>query len=343
MTDEPYFDYGCEPHGFDRHWHDHMSPHGELHSGEDLWDMRCHPDCDDQLAVFSTVGRGLKGNGYKVRVIEGDSGETFLEGLREDSATGEYSRDWVSDNIDGGKLTYKYNLHPFTSPKTFTITFAYHKTGDDKDDWTWTTPSIPYIWGDEDINVPSIEAFDGLQEQIDALTEQNAAQADALEDLAGRVAALEAAKTELEKEIAALKRSRSDILDHIYGQRDDHSGQEGWEHRLGGDVWLGPGISAGSGAGMLAGEIYWNYDVPDSPFAHGDTLIPVGNLNVYGGYDPNASGVNAVALLRTHSPVDEGDIWARLDSNNNLTGMWQYYPRAASSTNGWLRVAELND
>lgn len=342
MTDEPYFDYG-----FDSHWHDHMSPHGEPHSGEDLWDMRCHPDCDDQLAVFSSVGRGLKGDGYKVRVIEGDSGETFLEGLRQDSTTGEYSRDWVSSNIDGGKLTYKYNLHPFTSPKTFTITFAYHKTGDEEDDWTWTTPSIPYIWGDEDINVPSIDAFDGLQEQIDALAaadDSNYATLNGLiQPLIQSNADLQARVTSLEGELTALKNTVYDILDHVYGSYNTHSGSSDWLHFTGGDVYVGSGTVEAQGRTLSAGNVYWNFLVSNqlSSTQNIETYLPVGNLNVYGGYHPSGtSPVTSNGVLRTHPEASQGDVWVRDDAqpggtHGSLTGAWEHNGSA------WVKVADL--
>lgn len=110
------------------------------------------PDCDDQIPVFSRVGRGLRGDTYKVEVDDPDSAsETHLHGYYVDQATGEVHSDWTSENINGGQLSYQYNLRPFTIPQTFTITFIYRRPG--RMEWTWTTPAIPYVWSvDEDGN-----------------------------------------------------------------------------------------------------------------------------------------------------------------------------------------------
>lgn len=103
------------------------------------------PGCDDQLPLISRVGRGIHGDGYKVEIDDPDSvTETHLHGYEVDGATGEIRSDWVSENINGGQLSYQYNLRPFTIPQTFTITFIYRRPG--RPEWTWTTPAIPYIW-----------------------------------------------------------------------------------------------------------------------------------------------------------------------------------------------------
>ena len=110
------------------------------------------PGCDDQLPLISRVGRGIHGDGYKVEIDDPDSAsETHLHGYEVDGATGEVTSDWVSENINGGELSYQYNLRPFTIPQTFTITFIYRRPG--RPEWTWTTPAIPYVWSiDEDGN-----------------------------------------------------------------------------------------------------------------------------------------------------------------------------------------------
>lgn len=110
------------------------------------------PGCDDQLPLISRVGRGIHGDGYKVTIDSPDStSETHLHGYDVDGATGEVKSDWVSENINGGELSYQYNLRPFTIPQTFTITFVYRRPG--RPEWTWTTPAIPYVWSiDEDGN-----------------------------------------------------------------------------------------------------------------------------------------------------------------------------------------------
>ena len=111
-------------------------------------DDRCAPDCSDQLPTFAVVGRGLQGDGFKVELHEGDNcHETYLEGITVDSATGEMHSEWVSENINGGVLSYQYNLRPYTNPRTFTITFIYRRPGREGHcEWSWTTPAIPYIW-----------------------------------------------------------------------------------------------------------------------------------------------------------------------------------------------------
>lgn len=110
----------------------------------------CAPRCDDQLPVFSRVGRGIQGDGFYVEVADPDTtNETHLEGFKYDAASKEWSSEWVSENINGGELRYQYNLRPFTVPQTFTITFIYKRPG--RPEWSWTTPAIPYIWTvDED-------------------------------------------------------------------------------------------------------------------------------------------------------------------------------------------------
>lgn len=105
----------------------------------------CAPDCDDQLPLISRVGRGIKGDGFYVRVTDPDSTTmTKLEGLSYDEASKEWHSEWISENINGGELQYQYNLRPYTIPRTFTITFIYRRP--ERDEWSWTTPAIPYIW-----------------------------------------------------------------------------------------------------------------------------------------------------------------------------------------------------
>ncbi|WP_298049580.1 hypothetical protein [uncultured Bifidobacterium sp.] len=106
---------------------------------------RAAPDCDDQLPTISTVGRGPQGYGYKVEISDPDTcTETYLEGFLYDPVTGEYKSEWKSENINGGELSYQYNLRPHTIPRTFTITFIYRRPG--RCEWSWTTPAIPYVW-----------------------------------------------------------------------------------------------------------------------------------------------------------------------------------------------------
>lgn len=105
------------------------------------------PDCDDQLAIFSKVGRGPKGNGFKVVIKSDDDAETYLEGLTVDPDTGEEVSSWVTENINGGSLRYQYRFYNNTDPKMFTITFSYIRPG--RREWHWTTPLIPYVWSED--------------------------------------------------------------------------------------------------------------------------------------------------------------------------------------------------
>lgn len=121
----------------------HRMPEPHRH----LKPARC---CDDQLPLFSRVGRGIKGDGFKVVISDPDTtDETHLEGLSYDEASKEWTSEWISENINGGELRYYYTLRPYTIPQTFTITFKYNRPG--RPEWSWTTPAIPYIWTvDED-------------------------------------------------------------------------------------------------------------------------------------------------------------------------------------------------
>lgn len=102
-------------------------------------------DCDDQLPLISRVGRGLKGDSAHVIVSDPDTcSETHLEGMVYDEASRTWHSEWVSENINGGELSYQYNLRPYTIPRTFTITFIYRRPG--RCEWSWTTPALPYIW-----------------------------------------------------------------------------------------------------------------------------------------------------------------------------------------------------
>ena len=159
------------------HGHHHMHPdpghhhpepyqHDGMHPGEHPWDYphfagfarHCAEHCDDQLPLFSQVGRGLQGDGYFVRLVQDDDMETYLEGMTYDPHTGAYTHDWFSHNVNGGKLSYRYNFYPNTDPQTFTITFKLNRPDyvdtedvpsqqpDKQKGWEWTTPKIPYIW-----------------------------------------------------------------------------------------------------------------------------------------------------------------------------------------------------
>lgn len=103
------------------------------------------PECNDNIPVFSNVGRGIKGDAFFVKVSDPDGAcQTYLEGMSYDEATKEWTTEWRSENINGGCLSYQYKLRPYTVPQTFTITFIYRRPG--RPEWSWTTPAIPYLW-----------------------------------------------------------------------------------------------------------------------------------------------------------------------------------------------------
>lgn len=114
---------------------------------------RCAPGCDDQLPLISRVGRGLKGDSCKVEVASDSNCETILEGMRYDESSKEWKSEWLSENVNGGCLSYQYVLRPYTIPQTFTITFIYRRPG--RTEWSWTTPAIPYVWSADEAGDPA--------------------------------------------------------------------------------------------------------------------------------------------------------------------------------------------
>ncbi len=89
---------------------------------------RFAPECDDQLPAFSTVGRGPKGDSYRIKIVDPDTHEvTQLVGESYDEVTKTWHTEWMSENINGGFLEYQYHLRPYNVPATFTITFKYHR------------------------------------------------------------------------------------------------------------------------------------------------------------------------------------------------------------------------
>lgn len=143
-----------------------LPPHPEEH-----WDfpplfgppdfLKAGDECDDQLAVFSKVGRGLRGDGFKVVIKSDEDAETYLEGLNYDANTNTYSTEWISENINGGQMMYQYNLRPYTIPQTFTITFRYKRPNRSNSEWVWTTPAIPYIWDADNDGLADVDEIVG--------------------------------------------------------------------------------------------------------------------------------------------------------------------------------------
>lgn len=109
---------------------------------------RCAPDNDDQLPLISRVGRGPKGDSFRVSIASDANCETILQGDSFDEASKTWKSEWFSENINGGCLSYQYVLRPYTVPQTFTITFIYKRPG--RKEWSWTTPAIPYVWSASD-------------------------------------------------------------------------------------------------------------------------------------------------------------------------------------------------
>lgn len=140
------------------------------------------PNCDDQIPIMAGMSRGLKGNSYKV-VVHDDTDnlsaaeladliknpetaknfnfcdETTLEGLSYDEATKTWNSEWLSKNINGGRLHYQYNLRPHSIPQTFTLTFIEKRPG--RTEWAFTTPPIPYLWDVDGDGKPDVDGVVG--------------------------------------------------------------------------------------------------------------------------------------------------------------------------------------
>ena len=142
-----------------------MNSHPQYHGDHE----RCADRCDDQPPVFSQVGRGLRGDSYKVEIAYDDSDETYLKGIRHDAATNTDIVEWNDydrhdehgnplspiHNINGGEMLYEYNLRPYTNPQTFTLTLRHKRPH--RPEWQWTTPAIPYIWDADEDGVPDVD------------------------------------------------------------------------------------------------------------------------------------------------------------------------------------------
>lgn len=156
--------YPPAPHPFGPHGpYDPMRHHHPKHPPYMV--DKCAEQCDDQLPLFSQVGRGLRGDSYRVLVSKDSLTETILEGLRYDEHTGALESEWFSENINGGHLSYMYNLRTFSNPQTFTITFKYVRPGRAANSrgvvWSWTTPAIPYIWDADNDGVADVDGIIG--------------------------------------------------------------------------------------------------------------------------------------------------------------------------------------
>lgn len=108
---------------------------------------RFAPDADDQLPLIAHVGRGLRGDGYKIDLIDTDAGQ-YLAGYPYDATTGTYSEtpDWTSDLIGSGVLEYSVYKPAVEEGETpfMQITFRYTGKGGE-DSWQFTTDQIPLM------------------------------------------------------------------------------------------------------------------------------------------------------------------------------------------------------
>lgn len=95
--------------------------------------------CSDQLPILSTLGRGPSGTSYKVEVEGGDT--PVLVGSVYDPDTDEWTEEWRTSSIGGGRLKYKMNENtPLEG--LFTVTFTYTQPGLPDNDWEFTTPAM---------------------------------------------------------------------------------------------------------------------------------------------------------------------------------------------------------
>lgn len=105
---EPFMHPGPpHPPWNDGHHHDHHHP-GEPHEHAHWhpWgDVLATGECDDQLPLFSHVGRGLQGDGFDIELREPTPTETYLIGHSIDPNTGSDEVVWTTQNINGGKIT----------------------------------------------------------------------------------------------------------------------------------------------------------------------------------------------------------------------------------------------
>lgn len=118
------------------------------------------PDCSDQLPVISTVGQGLTGDSFRVLISDPDTlSATYLEGQQKDEASDTWSKVWESDNINGGQLTCYHNLRPWSIPQMYTLTFIYRR--DNRLEWAFTTPAMPYVWDANGDGEPDVDNLVG--------------------------------------------------------------------------------------------------------------------------------------------------------------------------------------
>lgn len=96
---------------------------------------------EDQLPLFSRVGRGPKGDAFEVLLRKDADGSEHLEGVSTNHLTGESVTEWVSQPIGAGTLSHQYTLSPETG--TFVLSLSYNDPTPERS-WNWTSPAIPY-------------------------------------------------------------------------------------------------------------------------------------------------------------------------------------------------------
>lgn len=144
MSPEPPYHHPGPPHAHhphEPHHHPHFHPWGDvLASGE----------CDDQLPLFSHVGRGLKGDSFRVDLREPTDYETYLDGVSIDSNTGFETPEWTTSNLNAGvlteeKVTDPNDLKPYYTDEEIAEMLPANMHGyliqyfkDPGDDPTWT-------------------------------------------------------------------------------------------------------------------------------------------------------------------------------------------------------------
>lgn len=103
-------------------------------------------ECDDQLEFAARVGRGVKGDSFKVEVTDDEVGQAFtqLHGYTFDETAKNWIKVWDSENVNGGRLYVSEKINITDNPKTFTLNFIYERPG--RTSWSLTTPAIPYLY-----------------------------------------------------------------------------------------------------------------------------------------------------------------------------------------------------
>lgn len=117
--------------------------------------------CGDQLPIYSNVGRGLEGESFYIELATDSDDSVILKGMKHDPATDRDTQVWITKNINGGSLSYSYK-ESTTMPGTFNLTITYTRADHPDDNWSWTSPNIPYIDGFNLVDSTSYENVTGF-------------------------------------------------------------------------------------------------------------------------------------------------------------------------------------